>query len=161
MSQENIAEEKEPALTLKVKLVHENARTPTKAHASDLGWDIAVIDDRDWATSDGYWLQSGQTKLFRTGIHLGLPHGYGLILKDRSGLASKDNIHVLGGVVDQNYTGEIKVILTNLGKSPKLIKNGDRIAQAIIVPIIHLKTEVVGYLDNTDRSSSGFGSSGN
>jgi dUTP pyrophosphatase len=81
-------------------------------------------------------------------------------IEGRSGNAIKYGIDVLGGVIDENYTGEIKVILMNNGNNPFVIKKGDRIAQGIVHVIPRLKITEVLELEDTERGSNGFGSTG-
>ena len=93
-----------------------------------------------------------------TGLAVGLPRGIYRRIAPRSGLANKKRINVSGGVIDADYTGEVKVILMNHGTQDCLIQAGERIAQ-IIVQKINTETAVqVEHLANTDRGTKGFGS---
>ena len=78
----------------------------------------------------------------------------------RSGLANKNGIDVLGGVIDRGYTGELKVILINLGKENFTVTEGQRIAQMVLCPIVRAKFEEVNKLPYTKRGKGGFGSTG-
>lgn len=104
-------------------------------------------------------------KLIPTGIHFGIPKGFEIQVRSRSGIAAKNGVMVLNspGTVDQDYTGEIKVILMNLGSEPFTVNDGDRIAQAVLVPVMteHTVTLVaVNSLGFTERGDGGFGSTG-
>ena len=100
--------------------------------------------------------------LVPTGISIAFSDEYEIQIRPRSGLAAKNNITVLNtpGTIDSDYRGEIKVILINLGKNDFTIKNGDRIAQMVICPIIKTEFEIVNELPNTPRGVRGFGSTG-
>jgi len=103
--------------------------------------------------------------LIPTGIHFELPESFEVQIRPRSGLAIRNGITVLNtpGTVDRGYTGEIKIILINLGEEDFIINHGDRIAQAVVSPVITgrwAKLKKVDNLITTERSSGGFGSTG-
>ena len=96
--------------------------------------------------------------LVETGLAIGLPKGTYARIAPRSGLASKETISVGGGVIDADYTGEVKVILINQGNEECLLQTGARMVQ-IIVENINTETAVqVKHLRKTDRGTQGFGS---
>jgi len=97
--------------------------------------------------------------MVKTGIAIGLPEGTYGRLAARSGMASNMGIAVGGGVIDADYTGEVKVILRNHDKADCLYKAGDRIAQLIIEKIANTDTMEVDNLGVTKRGKMGFGSS--
>ncbi len=103
-----------------------------------------------------------ERKLIPTGIFVELPSGYELQVRPRSGLALKHGITVLNtpGTVDSDYRGELQVLLINLGSEDFVIKNGDRIAQAIITKVSRASFTVVSSLSSTERGSNGYGSTG-
>ncbi|MGA0713489.1 MAG: dUTP diphosphatase, partial [Pelagibacteraceae bacterium] len=88
--------------------------------------------------------------------------GFEVQIRPRSGLAAKKGITVLNtpGTIDADYRGELKIILINHSKENFVIKNGERIAQMVVCPVIQAKLEEVEELNNTDRGSGGFGSTG-
>jgi dUTP pyrophosphatase len=167
-------------LTLNVKKLHLNAMLPTKAHTGDLGFDLYALEDTV--------LEPGKVTKVRTGIAIGFPEGYGGLIRDRSSVATKANILVAAGVIDQQYTGEIIVAFFNPGypdvevkprnfwsnwfsDTPNysevnvvlrglVLKAGDKIAQLILTPVITFPVKEVEELGRTDRGSNGFGSSG-
>jgi dUTP pyrophosphatase len=94
-----------------------------------------------------------------TGIGLQAPKGWGFQILDRSGLASK-GITRRGGVIDNGYTGEIKVVLVNESQQPFLVELGDKIAQVKLERIYHADFVQVNAFDATDRGNAGFGSTG-
>ena len=100
--------------------------------------------------------------IVKTGLFIALPPGFEAQVRPRSGLAAKFGISVLNapGTIDADYRGEIGVILVNLSKENFTIKDGDRIAQMIIARYAHTKWDEVNVLDETERGSGGFGSTG-
>ena len=100
--------------------------------------------------------------LFPTGIAISLPKDLEAQIRPRSGLAIKNGITLLNtpGTVDSDYRGEIKVILVNISNHKYTIKPGDRIAQMVLSQFVQGQFELVENLDETDRGSSGFGSTG-
>ena len=100
----------------------------------------------------------GQT-MVETGIAIGLPEGTYGRLAARSGMASKMGIAVGGGVIDADYTGEVKVILRNHGEVDCVFKAGDRIAQLKVEKVANADTMEVDNLGVTERGKMGFGSS--
>ncbi len=142
---------------LKVKLLNEGARIPTKAHEGDAGYDL-------YASEDTILYKSA---VVSTGVAVSIPRGYYGRVASRSGLSFKENVEVGAGVVDSNFTSEILVHLYRHGPYIDLdsfyqldIKKGDRIAQLIITPYASPEILVVGALDETERGEKGFGSSG-
>ena len=97
-----------------------------------------------------------------TGLSFSIPKGYEVQIRPRSGLAAKNGITVLNtpGTIDSDYRGEIKVILINLGDEDFTVNNGDRIAQMVVQKVKQASFEVVDNLDETERGSGGFGSTG-
>ena len=100
--------------------------------------------------------------LVPTGLSVAFPEEYEIQIRPRSGLAAKNNITILNtpGTIDSDYRGEIKVILFNLGKDEFIIKNKDRIAQMILMPIVKMDLEETDSLPDTLRGKGGFGSTG-
>ena len=100
--------------------------------------------------------------MVRTGLYIALPEGYEAQIRPRSGLAFKKGISIPNapGTIDADYRGEIGVALINLSKENFTINDGDRIAQMIVAPYSKVVWECVTSLDDTDRSSGGFGSTG-
>jgi dUTP pyrophosphatase len=97
-----------------------------------------------------------------TGIALEIPEDFAGFVQPRSGLALKHGITVLNspGLIDSGYRGEIRVILYNASKIPFTIREGDKIAQLVVVPAPKFDPIVVDSLEETDRSDRGFGSTG-
>jgi dUTP pyrophosphatase len=107
-------------------------------------------------------IQPGKSEIIPTGIALSIPKNYEIQIRPRSGLAAKNQISVLNtpGTIDEDYRGEIKVILINLGEKKFKIEKGLRIAQMVLCPVIKAELEEADELDETKRGSGGFGSTG-
>ena len=100
--------------------------------------------------------------LIPTGISVAIPIDVEIQIRPRSGLAAKSNISVLNtpGTIDSDYRGEIKVILFNHSSKEFIVKNKDRVAQMILMPVLKIDFEEVDDLPETIRGSGGFGSTG-
>jgi len=100
--------------------------------------------------------------LIPTGISLAIPNDVEIQIRPRSGLAVKSSISVLNtpGTIDSDYRGELKVILFNHSKEEFVVKNNDRIAQIVLMPVLKIDFEEVDNLPDTLRGSGGFGSTG-
>ncbi len=107
-------------------------------------------------------IKSKTSSLIPTGLSVAFSSGYEIQIRPRSGLAAKNNISVLNtpGTIDSDYRGEIKVIIFNHGNDNFVIKNGDRIAQIVLSPIIKMELEETNELPKTIRGEGGFGSTG-
>lgn len=86
--------------------------------------------------------------------------GYFVSIRDKSGLAINDSIHVMGGVIDAGYRGEWKVILVNLGKKIFKVEKGNKIAQGILEELVKTKITKTTILKSSKRGKGGFGSTG-
>ena len=144
-------------MELKIKKVRENAKIPTRATSGSAGMDLyACIDEP-------ITLKKGDKAVIPTGIAIGLddPH-YAAFIYARSGLAIKHGIGLLNsvGVIDSDYTGELMVSLINLSRESYTIKNGERIAQLVIMEVAKANFTVVDELGVTERGDGGFGSTG-
>lgn len=113
----------------------DNVITPERANPSDAGLDVF------FCPSDGesIYLHPGDTALFQTGLRFGVPHGYMLEVKNRSGNASKRSLLVGACVVDSGYDGEVFVNLHNVGNKTQLIDPGTKIAQVVLIPVVHFR----------------------
>tara|TARA_Y100000310_G_scaffold256477_1_gene264286 strand:+ start:34 stop:471 length:438 start_codon:yes stop_codon:yes gene_type:complete len=100
--------------------------------------------------------------LIPAGISVAIPNDVEIQIRPRSGLAAKSNISVLNtpGTVDSDYRGELKIILFNHGNKEFIVKNKDRIAQIVLVPVLKVDFEEVDNLPDSIRGSGGFGSTG-
>jgi dUTP pyrophosphatase len=123
-------------------------------------WVINHDENEQELSLDEYTIQPGERIFIKTGIMVELPKGHWGNILERSGLAIKNGLQLIGGVVDENYRGEIGVIMLNTSRNPYTIKKNDRIAQMVIQPYINADIEYVDELDNTNRGKTGFGASG-
>lgn len=137
---------------MKIQLLTPEATIPTRGSEKSAGLDLHSAEDCT--------IEPRERKLVSTGIAVALPsNSYGRVAP-RSGLAVKHGIDVLAGVVDEDYRGEVKVALINLGTEPFVVSKGDRIAQLVIESISRPVVEVVESLEETARGAGGFGSTG-
>ena len=129
---------------------------PAYATAGAAGMDLLAAVDAPITVGPG------ERKLIPTGLTVALPPGYELQVRPRSGLALRHGITVPNtpGTIDEDYRGEIGVILLNTGTEPFVIERGTRIAQAVLAPVIRAEWQEVDTLDVTARNASGFGSTG-
>ncbi len=128
-----------------------DAQLPQKAHPDDAGFDLYA--------ADYYSIPPYGQALVRTGIKLAIPNGCAGLIWDKSGLAG-EGITTLGGVIDSNYRGEIKVVVKNLSEDNFNIIPGRKIAQILIQNIIPVTLKEEKINDETTRAAGGFGSTG-
>lgn len=132
--------------------ITEDAVMPTRAHEKDAGLDLY---SREHAT-----IFPGGSWVFDTGVHIAFDPGtYGKI-ESKSGLNVYYGIVSCGGVIDEGYTGSIRVKLYNLGHESYAFYPGDKIAQLVVMPYLTPMVEPVDRLDDTERGNGGFGSTG-
>ena len=132
-------------------MLDKGAKMPTRAFETDAGLDLYAVE--------GKFIPAHDSAIFDTGVHVELPEGTAGFLKSKSGLNVKHGI-TSEGVIDVGYTGSIHVKLYNHSDEAYEVKKGDKISQLVILPIKILPLEVVDSLEDTDRGSNGFGSSG-
>ena len=125
-------------------------------------WIIQLDSEKKEIQKDQYELQAGERILIKTGIKAALPHGHYGHIQDRSSLAYKHGLHVLAGIIDENYREEICVVLLNLGKNPYTLTKNERIAQMIIKEYKRADISYITYIEKLDETNrnAGFGSSG-
>ncbi|MCW1918497.1 dUTP diphosphatase [Rhodobacter sp. KR11] len=114
------------------------------------------------ARADGITLPPMGRAILPTGIRLAIPQGYEMQIRPRSGLAVKSGVTVVNapGTIDSDYRGPLGVALVNLSGDDYTIRHGDRIAQAVVAPVVQAGYRVVTALDDTARGTGGFGSTG-
>ena len=120
------------------------------------GMDLRAFIDREITIAP-----LGRAKI-PTGLFVEIPQGCEAQVRPRSGLAARSGVTVLNapGTIDSDYRGEVEVILINLGAEPFTVKNGDRIAQMVIAPVLRAAVEETDALSETERGTGGFGSTG-
>ena len=125
--------------------------------------DAAAMDIAAFLPEEGETvLQPGEWKLIPTGLCMAIPSGFGGFLLGRSGLAAKFGVSLTNsvGLIDADYRGEVKVNLINHGKEPFVIRDGDRIAQLLLMGTPKVELFLCDTLDDTARGAGGFGSTG-
>jgi len=106
---------------------------PVRANPSDAGLDLKYNPD---VGSQPVSIEPGQSMILGTGLKFGVPHGYMIQIMNRSGNAAKKKLMVGACVVDSGYNGEVFVNLHNIGSKPQTINPGDKIAQAVVIPVV-------------------------
>jgi dUTP pyrophosphatase len=137
---------------IKIKKLNPQAKLPTYAHPGDVGMDLYSLEE--------YTLQPGERHFFYLGFALEFELGYAAIIKDKSSLPKDGGLHTMGGVFDAGYRGEYNVLLINLGQVPYEIKQGQKIAQLIIYPVVIAQLTEVNELSESSRGTGAFGSTG-
>lgn len=165
---------------MRVKKLHPDAVIPKYAKPGDSGFDLVAIEE--------IWIMPGETKVIPTGLAFEIPQGFEIQIRPRSGVTSKTKLRVQLGTIDAGYRGEVSVIVDNIspheegpcigidGKTvflrhgngkgiyqPEgsyLICKGDRLAQGVIASVVQTAFEEADELEETERGTGGFGSTG-
>jgi dUTP pyrophosphatase len=153
-------------MAVSVEIVREvwaDAEVPLPAYATAgaAGADIrANLRPEDRAA--GLVLQPMERRVVETGLRVAIPEGYEMQIRPRSGLALRHGLTLPNtpGTIDADYRGPLGVLLVNLGAEPVRIGHGDRIAQAVVAPVVQAAFDVVEILTDTARGHGGFGSTG-
>lgn len=132
-------------------VLDKGAKMPTRAHETDAGLDLYARETQI--------IPAKESAIFDTGVHIELPPNTVGFLKSKSGLNVAHDL-VGEGVIDEGYTGSIKVKLYNLGGYDYKVNAGDKVIQLVILPIKKPELELVDELGESDRGNNGFGSSG-
>lgn len=143
-------------IEIELKRLAHGEGLPLPSYATDgaAGMDVVAAEDLS--------LAPGQRHAVATGFAIAIPLGYEVQVRPRSGLALKHGITCLNspGTIDEDYRGEVKVILANLGSEPFEVRRGERIAQLVPAPVLKAVFREVGELSQTSRGAGGFGSTG-
>jgi len=137
------------------RLIHgEGLPLPAYASHGAAGLDVVAAED--------VTLAPGERHAVATGFAIAIPPGFEVQVRPRSGLALKHGVTCLNtpGTIDEDYRGEVKVILANLGNEPFEVKRGERIAQLVPAPVQKAEFAEVAVLEETSRGAGGFGSTG-
>jgi len=139
-----------------IKKLNSRVKLPKYKTDGSSGMDLMAFLDKSVS------ILPKKSELIPTGISIAIPNDTEVQIRPRSGLAAKNNISVLNtpGTIDSDYRGELKVILYNHGSEEFVVKNDDRIAQMVLVPIMKASFEEVENLPDTIRGRGGFGSTG-
>jgi dUTP pyrophosphatase len=136
--------------------VREGAKSPQRANPSDAGLDVfyCPVDPN----VSGIKLSPGENKLLPTGLKFGVPHGYMLQVCNRSSMGAKRSLIVGAHIVDSGYDGEVFIDLHNIGTEEQFVATGEKVAQLILVPVVHFRTtQAEGGLYDESISMSGRG----
>ena len=141
-------------MQVKLKKLDERAILPTRGSTAAAGLDLYALD--------GVTVGVGETVIVHTGIALAIPEGYAGFIYARSGIATKRGLAPANkvGVIDADYRGEIMVALHNHSATEQAVEAGERVAQLVVAPFLSVELTVVEALDETERASGGFGSTG-
>jgi dUTP pyrophosphatase len=140
-----------------VRIINQSGNPlPKYATAGSSGMDIRAF------LAEPVALKPLERALIPTGLFIQLPQGYEAQIRPRSGLAIKQGITCLNtpGTIDADYRGEIKIVLINLSNEIQSVQSGERIAQMVIQKVEHIEWEPVVEIEETGRSTGGFGSTG-
>jgi len=156
-------------MKLKVYRIRGAAKLPVRAHESDAGMDLFYCPDGSdkklYDCTSNFHVPPKESRLIATGIKVEVPYGFMLEIKNKSGIASKRQLLVGACVVDPGYNGEVYVNLHNIGHKTQIIEPGEKVAQAVLIPIVHCGIEEVAtdeFLNlQSTRGEGGFGSTGN
>lgn len=142
-------------------VLDEGAMMPTRGHATDAGLDLYAREDFTvhGCTAPGLGFASVGCAVHNTGVHIEIPEGYVGFLKSKSGLNVRSGL-TGEGVIDAGYTGSIVVKLYNHTENAYHFRKGDKIIQLVLLPIITPDLELVESLEETERGTGGFGSTG-
>jgi len=146
------------SIAVRVRRLPHNQDLPLPVYATDgaAGMDLLA------AVAEPVSISPGQRVLIPTGLAIALPAGYELQVRPRSGLALRNGIVLPNspGTIDEDYRGEIQVIVMNAGSEIFRVERGTRIAQAVLAPVVRAAWDEVEDLDVTARNDGGFGSTG-
>ena len=139
-----------------IKRLSKDVVLPKYETEGSSGLDLAANTDKQIK------ILPGKSEIIPTGLAVAIPKNFEIQIRPRSGLAAKSQISVLNtpGTIDADYRGELKVILINLSDKVFVVEKGLRIAQMVLCPIVKATLKEVIELENTERGSGGFGSTG-
>ena len=139
-----------------IKRLSKDVALPKYETEGSSGLDLAANIDKQIK------IMPGKSEIISTGLALAIPKNFEIQIRPRSGLAAKNQISVLNtpGTIDADYRGELKVILINLSNKVFVVEKGLRIAQMVLCPVVKATLKEVKELENTERGSGGFGSTG-
>lgn len=167
-----------PNIICPTQLLHPDAKAPVRSEERAMGHDIRCVAGLAGLEEPDKWPQQtktmweafgmtgqvvlapGESFIFRTGFKQAIQAGWGCMLWDRSGMGAMKQIHRLAGVIDETYRGEWFVALCNHANTDRTIKAGDKIVQGVYQERVAAQCPIVDSLEDTDRGTGGFGSTG-
>lgn len=154
-------------MNLKIYRIRPKAKLPTRAHRTDAGMDLYYCPNGNkklYNEEENFYIPPKESRLLSTGLKVEVPYGHMLEIKNKSGIAYKRQLLVGACIIDPGYDGEVYINLHNIGHETQIIRAGDKIAQAVLIPIIHCEIEEVKtdeFLNYySERGTGGFGSTG-
>jgi dUTP pyrophosphatase len=143
-------------IQVQVKKINQSAEIPKYMTTGSAGCDVKACLPQPLE------ILPGKRAAVPTGLAFGIPEGYEVQVRPRSGLSIKQGLTVVNspGTIDSDYRGEVMVLMINLGAEPVRLTHGDRIAQLVIKKVEQIQWESVDDLSQTDRGAGGFGSTG-
>ena len=148
-------------MNIGVKKIHENAVIPQFAHATDTGFDLFTVENTI--------IQANKKSIVRTGLIFDLPHGWGIQVRNKSGITVKGVPNLLGynaditvyiGTIDSAYRGELGIMVKNETEETIVIPSGTKLAQGVLEKVYQCTFEEIEEVSETDRGNGGFGSTG-
>ena len=148
-------------MNIKVKKIHHNAVIPKFAHPTDTGFDLFTVES--------IRIHPKQKSIVRTGLIFELPEGWGIQVRNKSGITMKGVPNLLGnnadivvymGTIDQAYRGEVGIMVKNISNKTIAIPVGTKLAQGVLERVYQCTFEEVEEVSETDRGEGGFGSTG-
>ena len=139
-----------------------SVKSPVRANPSDAGLDVFFCpQDPEISVTK---LETGENRLLSTGLKFGIPHGYMLQVCNRSSMGAKRSLVVGAHIVDSGYDGEVFIDLHNIGENIQFVERGAKIAQLVLVPVVHFRARQVPegslYSDDISMSNRGAGALG-
>ena len=143
------------------------SQPPTRANPSDAGLDVFYCPKDPNVTISA--IKPGDSQLLPTGLSFGVPHGYMLQACNRSSMGAKRSLVVGAHIIDSGYAGEVFIDLHNIGKQKQFVAAGDKIAQLILIPVVHFRTRELTQKNGnlyddpitiSDRGGASLGSTG-
>ena len=151
-------------MKLRVYKIREAAKLPIRAHAADAGIDLFYCPDKKHALyGTDYCVHPSESKIVPTGIKVEVPYGFMLEIKNKSSVAAKKQLLVGACVVDSGYNGEVFVNLHNVGDTSRILEPGQKVAQAVLIPVepcdvVECETDTLN--ENSTRGDGALGSTG-
>ena len=148
-------------MNIGVKKIHENAVIPKFAHATDTGFDLFTVENTI--------IQANKKSIVRTGLIFDLPYGWGIQVRNKSGITVKGVPNLLGynaditvyiGTIDSAYRGELGIMVKNETEETIVIPSGTKLAQGVLEKVYQCTFEEIEEVSETDRGNGGFGSTG-
>tara|TARA_R110000824_G_scaffold220663_2_gene407830 strand:- start:527 stop:1060 length:534 start_codon:yes stop_codon:yes gene_type:complete len=123
-------------MILEFQKTNDNVKSPTRGNPSDAGLDVYAHLP---AVAREVIITPGSNMMVSTGLKFGIPHGYMLQVCNRSSMGAKKSLTVGAHIIDSGYEGEVFIDLHNIGNKEQAIKDGDKIAQLVLVPVVHFR----------------------